>query len=309
MDTNIIPKISVVMTVYNGSKWIKSSIQSVLNQSFTNFELIIVDDHSQDDSLDIIREFSDHRIRLIPLQRNMGLPSALNLAITQAMGTYIARLDQDDLMRGNRLDLQSIYLDKNIDCALVGSWADIITESGQTIGSHRHPTCNGVIQLQLLFDNPFVHSSVLMRRSSIMDVGLYCTDTARQPPEDYELWSRLSRKYNLKNLPQMLTYYREVQGSLSREKSIIIRENVIKISTDNLHHLIHKKYSKLDCLNLAQIMHRKSVATNINYLKRSRMVFYAGILIYKKNKGRPLHLLSALIAIWLRMTIFSLINK
>ena len=309
MDNKILPKISVIMPVYNGSKWVNSSIQSVLDQSFTSFELIIVDDQSTDDSLYKIQAFSDHRIRVIPLLRNVGLPSALNLAITQARGSYIARLDQDDLMRCDRLKIQSNYLDIHLDCALVGSWANIITEDGKTKGSHRHPTSNGAIQFQLLFDNPFVHSSVLMRRSAIIEVGLYCTDKTKQPPEDYELWVRLSKKYTLCNLPQILTSYREVKGSLSREKSKIIRDNVINISTDNLFDLMHKKYSILDCQNLARIMHKKSVGVGAGYFHLSRMLTFGGSLIYKSNSENPLRLLSVFIKIWLKLTVFFLLKK
>jgi glycosyltransferase involved in cell wall biosynthesis len=309
MDNKYKPKISVIMPVFNGSKWVEPAINSVLNQSFTDFELIIVDDQSKDDSICKIQGFLDHRIRLISLQRNLGLPKVLNLAITQANGTYIARLDQDDLMHSKRLEVQSSYLDANLDCALVGSWADIITEDGKRIGSHRHPTCNGAIQLQLLFDNPFVHSSVLMRKSSVMDVGLYCVDDIKQPPEDYELWSRLSRKYALKNLSEVLTYYREVQGSLSRKKSTLIRENVINISADNLFHILHKNFSKSDCKILAQIMHRKSLNSDISYPQITRILFYTGSLIYKDNKADYFHILSTLIKIWLKITIFFLIKK
>lgn len=309
MDNKILPKISVIMPVYNGSKWVNSSIQSVLDQSFTNFELIIVDDQSSDDSLCKIQAFSDYRIRVIPLQKNVGLPSALNLAITQARGSYIARLDQDDLMRCDRLEIQSNYLDRHLDCALVGSWANIITEGGKLKGCHKHPTSNSAIQFHLLFDNPFVHSSVLIRKSAIVEVGLYSTDKTKQPPEDYELWVRLSKKYTLRNLPQILTSYREVKGSLSREKSKIIRDNVINISTANLFQLMHKKYPMMDCQNLAQIMNKRSAGVGAGYLHLSRMLTFSGDLIYKNNPENPLHLLSEFLKIWLKLTISYLLKK
>lgn len=121
---------------------------------------------------------------------------------------------------------------------MVGTWAKIMEEDILSERVHRHPVDPDIIKFNLLFDNPFVHSSVMIRKEVLDDIGLYSTDLSRQPPEDYELWSRIARKYGVANIPEILLIYREVKKSMSRDGINPFLERVIKISQENLEWLI-----------------------------------------------------------------------
>ena len=133
-----------------------------------------------------------------------------------------------------RLEKQVAFLEAHPDCAMVGTRAEIWVGGQKTSRVHDHPTDNAALQFELLFDSPFVHSSVLLRKSALDAVGHYTTDPARQPPEDYELWSRIARRYKVANLPERLTIYREVPNSMSRARPPRFIDNIVAISAENL---------------------------------------------------------------------------
>jgi hypothetical protein len=132
------------------------------------------------------------------------------------------------------LQKQVEFLEAHPDFALVGTRAEIWVGDRRTRRMHDHPTDNAALQFELLFDNPFVHSSMLLRRSALDVVGYYCTDPARQPPEDYELWSRIARRFRVANLPEHLTIYREVSNSMSRNRTAAFVDKIVTISAENL---------------------------------------------------------------------------
>ncbi len=227
------PLVSVILPVYNGEKYLAEAVESILSQSYQNFELVIIDDGSKDKSQEIIKRFKDKRIRVYT-QINKGLAETLNRGISLAKGVYIGRQDQDDFSYPQRLEKQVNYLNKNQKCGLVGTWADIWEDGNEkTHRFHKHPSTNKLLQFFLLFNNPFVHSSVMIRKTALKEVGFYSTDKSRQPPEDYELWSRIARKYDLANIPEILHAYREVPLSMSRSK-LGFKSKVVKISRENL---------------------------------------------------------------------------
>jgi hypothetical protein len=227
------PTVSVLLPVFNGAAYIRESVESILAQTFQDFELIIIDDGSQDDSAQIIERIKDSRIRLYR-QANQGLPATLNGAIGLANGEFLARQDQDDVSFPRRFETQVSYLRSHAGCGLVGTWAEIIAGTEKTGRVHRHAEANHALQFDLLFDNPFVHSSVMLRKSAVQAVGMYSVDPARQPPEDYELWSRLSRKCEVANIPEILHVYREIPTSMSRNGVGPFRHRVIDISVENI---------------------------------------------------------------------------
>ncbi len=227
------PRVSVVLPVYNGLPYLHAAISSILSQSFTDFELIVIDDGSVDGSATVLDGFDDQRIRFFR-HSNQGLARTLNHGISLACGTYVARQDQDDLSHPDRLALQVAHMDAHPDCVLVGSWAQIMEVDRLVERFHRHPVDEPTLRYQLLFNNPFVHSSVLLRRSALQHVGGYTTDPARQPPEDYELWSRLSRIGSVANVGQVLLLYREIPGSMSRVGPSPFRSRLITISAENI---------------------------------------------------------------------------
>lgn len=248
------PQVSVLLPVYNGAPWLAEAIQCVLEQSFVDFELIIIDDGSKDDSWNVISGFKDARIRA-KRQANVGLAATLNEGLRMARAPYVARQDQDDWMHPNRLERQVAYLEAHQQCAAVGTWAEIRVDNNPSSRMHRHPLSSEAIQLMLLFDNPFVHSSMLLRRDAVVSVGSYCEDRSRQPPEDYELWSRLAAKFPLANIGTALTAYREVAGSMSRAGLSPFKNRLVVISTENLRRVLEGRYSAEECQMLAALFH------------------------------------------------------
>ena len=205
----------------------------ILTQTFTDLELIAIDDGSTDGTAAVLDRVADSRMRVVH-QDNAGLSASLNRGIALARGRYVARQDHDDLARPTRIEKQVAFLEADLDCALIGTRADIWAGDRPSGRVHDHPTDNAALRFELLFDNPFVHSSVMIRKSALDDVGGYSTDSKRQPPEDYELWSRLARRHRVANLPERLTIYREVPQSLSRVDAHPFRDKVMLISAENL---------------------------------------------------------------------------
>jgi hypothetical protein len=231
------PAVSILMPVYNGAAYLSKSLESMLQQTYDDFELIVIDDGSSDRSAEIIQRVKDRRLRFYR-QTNHGLAATLNRAIQLSRGSYLARQDQDDVSLPLRLMKQVRYLEEHLRCGLVGTWAEIVAGTEPTGRVHRHASENGSLQFDLLFDNPFVHSSVMMRKTAIESVGTYSTDPARQPPEDYELWSRLARQWEVANIPEVLHIYRELPSSMSRDGSYPFRDRVIDISAENIRWIL-----------------------------------------------------------------------
>jgi hypothetical protein len=227
------PLISVVLPVYNGAADVEKAVRTILAQTFTDFELIIINDGSKDHSASVLETLQDPRIRLYH-QDNMGLAATLNLGIGLARGAYIARQDQDDLSHPERLAQQLGYMQSHADCVLLGTAAEIWVGDTPTERAHDHPTEHPVLAFDLLFNNPFVHSSVMMRREAVRAIGGYTTDKARQPPEDYELWSRMARHGRVANLSGRLLVYREVAQSMSRSGPNPFLDRLVSISAENL---------------------------------------------------------------------------
>jgi glycosyl transferase family 2 len=249
------PRVSVVLSVYNGAVDLPKAIDTILAQTFSDFELIAINDGSTDGSAAVLDGVRDPRVRVIN-QNNLGFPAALNRGIALARGRYIGRQDHDDWAKPTRLEKQVAFLDSNPDCAMVGTRAEIWVGDRKTKRAHDHPTENATLQFELLFDNPFVHSSMLLRKSALEVIGPYTTDPARQPPEDYELWSRIARRYKVANLPERLTIYREVPNSMSRERSKSYVEKIVTISAENLAAAVGADRPGRDHWDIAALNHR-----------------------------------------------------
>jgi len=227
------PLVSVVLPVRNGAADLPKAMDTILAQTFTDFELIVVNDGSTDGTAAVLDAIRDPRVRLVH-QESTGLARALNRGISLARGRYIARQDHDDWAKPTRLEKQVAFMEANPDCALVGTCAEIWVGNQPTERVHDFPAEDAALRFELLFNNPFVHSSVMMRKSALDAVGGYSTDPARQPPEDYELWSRLARRYKVANLPERLTIYREVPNSQSRTGPNPFQQKLVVISAENL---------------------------------------------------------------------------
>jgi glycosyltransferase involved in cell wall biosynthesis len=204
--------ISVIMSVYNGERYLKEAIDSILSQSFKNYEFIIIDDGSTDSSQDIIRFYGDARINLI-VQKNSGLSGALNKGIRAAKGRYIARMDADDISYSNRLEAQFAFLEANSHFVAVGSNADVMDMNGRDLYLSDLETDWERIKERLPF-SPFFHSAVMMKRDAVIKAGFY-NEVIKHYIEDALLWNQLSRQGNLGNLKDALIRYRLVPSSIS----------------------------------------------------------------------------------------------
>lgn len=249
-----LPLVSVIFPVYNGATYLREAIESILNQTYNNIELIIINDGSKDDSAAIIVTYLDPRIRFYR-QANQGLAATLNRSIGFAQGEYIARQDQDDISLPQRFEKQVAFLQTHPDHGMVGTWAEIIEGTKKTGRAHRHPSESAVLKFNLLFNNPFVHSSMMVRKKVFEKVGLYSTDKTRQPPEDYELWSRVAREFEVANIPEPLVVYREMPGSMSRVGENPFLERVINLSIENLTWALGRTEPDTHIADLAALAH------------------------------------------------------
>ncbi|MCK6404948.1 MAG: glycosyltransferase [Rhodocyclaceae bacterium] len=268
-------KISAIVPVYRGEGTLHESLYSLLDQDVEGLETIVLDDGSPDNSREIANRIAAQKTNkaiVILSHTNRGLAATLNQGIRRAKGDYVARQDQDDIVLPGRLEKQMAFLDAHPDIAMVGTWAQIYQGDIPTQRYHRHPAGNDALQLELMFDNPFVHSSMMIRTEVLRQFGGYSEDKSRQPPEDYELWSRIARKHRVANLPEILTIYRELPGSMSREGGSPFTSNIIRISAENLFRLLEPfgSYSQQDCWGLANLYHAKGKIRNPPTLTKAK---------------------------------------
>jgi len=206
------PKVTVLMSVYNGEKYLKEAIDSILNQTFSDFEFIIINDGSTDNTLQILKKYKDSRIIIINNSKNIGLTKSLNIGIKKTRGEYIARMDADDISLSNRLNEEVIFLENNNKCAVVGTFIKMINEKSKIIGIEEKPITNKKIKKLLVVDNCIIHGSTMIRKKCLEEVGHYDESFVRS--QDYDLWLRMSEKYELANIPKYLYVWRKNRDSI-----------------------------------------------------------------------------------------------
>ena len=220
-NISIPPQVSVVMSVYNGDKYLVEAIDSILNQTFNNFEFIIINDGSTDKSLEIIQSYHDKRIVIIN-QENSGLAIALNNCIAIAKSNYIARMDADDISMPERIELQFNYLKKNLQCVAVGSNAEIIDKDGNFIYySNQCLNWDKIREKILPKITPFFHSSTMYRKDSFYKIGGYPVYVPFG--QDSVFFRKMGRIGELRNLKDVLIKYRLVPLSSSRRNKKITK--------------------------------------------------------------------------------------
>lgn len=212
------PKVSVIMSVYNGERYLRDSIKSILNQTFKDFELLIVDDGSTDNTKEILKTYKDPRINIITNLENIGLTKSLNKGIHIAKGEYIARQDADDVSRYNRLEKQVNYLELNKNIALLGTAIYVIDDKGDKLEDIEYPTNYYFIRQALKRNNCFCHGSVIFKKKIFEELGGY--REVFETAQDYDLWLRFSEKYEVSNLKDRLYKYRFNPSSLTFKKVI-----------------------------------------------------------------------------------------
>ena len=211
-------RVSVVMPIRDGERWLAQAIESVLSQTFGDFELLVIDDGSRDETPGIIAGLAkrDARIRHVS-QDSLGLVAALNSGLALASGEFIARLDADDVARPMRLATQVAAMDADQNLVLLGSWADTIDPDGRVTGRLTPEHDENKLRAVLARTNPFVHSSIMMRTDVARRCGGY--RAAFEAAEDYDLWLRLSEQGGIAIMPQTLVAYRQHGTNVSARKA------------------------------------------------------------------------------------------
>ncbi len=227
------PAVTVLMPIFNAEAYLEEAIESILAQSYRDMEFLVVNDGSTDRSEEIVRRYRDPRIILVT-QPNKGLVAALERGLQEARGRYIARMDGDDRSSPERIERQVAFLEEHPAVGLVGTGAEIWVGGARSGREHRHPESDPLLRFELLFDNPFVHSSVMMRRDVLLKTGGYRPGD-QFFPEDYDLWSRMADVSKVANIPEILHIYREVPTSVCRKDPLRrIARGVANISCRNL---------------------------------------------------------------------------
>jgi glycosyltransferase involved in cell wall biosynthesis len=261
-------KVSVVLPVYNGSKYLGLAIDSILTQSFKDFELIVVNDGSTDASGEVIGSFNDNRLKVITNPTNVGITKSLNIGVKAATGKYIARMDSDDISEPIRLEKQYEFMERNPKVGVLGSNINIIDTEGNFIRFKGRPITNNEIKFYFVINNPFVHSSVMVRKVCFDTLGFYDEDF--KYAQDYELWQRFSIKYRMRNLKRPLLKWRSNREGISYTKTANQYHFAKKVALRHIHTL--SKTSR--CID-ENILHR----LRLNQLSSSDKANYTSRII------------------------------
>jgi glycosyltransferase involved in cell wall biosynthesis len=263
------PTVSVLMAAYNAEKHIRQAVDSILCQTLTDFEFVIVDDGSTDQTPFILRSYADPRIRLFS-QPHSGLVASLNRCLSLAAGQYLARMDADDASCPSRLEAQHAFLESHPEIGLLGACCLQMDESGAPVKLYTYPTEDGEIRRTLRSDCPFCHSVVMFRPGCIGRVGGYRSRIG--PAEDYDLWLRISEHFALANLPHTLHAYRlnsagvslsnrfdQVRAtllarSLAEERQCGSRDSLERLTDADLENLLDRLLPKTPA-NLRRVAH------------------------------------------------------
>jgi len=259
--------VSVIIPVYNGEKYIGEAIDSILNQTFRDFELLIINDCSTDKTVSVINKYRDKRIKLINNDKNLGLAGARNVGIDNAKGKYIAWLDSDDISLNTRLEKQINLLENNPSFGLCGTWVKTI---GSTQQVWKCLTQSELIKSTMLFNNCFATSSVMLRKE-ILTKNRYLFDLDYPTAEDYDLWEKISHHCEVTNIPEVLTYYRvhTLQTTFSeeaRKKQLEFAWNVQKRILQSLNIFPNEKEKEIHLKIVPQSNIKFDIHEEIKYI-------------------------------------------
>jgi glycosyltransferase involved in cell wall biosynthesis len=233
------PSLSIIIPAHNTEKYLAQAIESVLNQTYTNWELIIIDDASTDTTSVIAEKYAaeNPQIKYIRNDQNLGISKTRNKGIALAQGTYIAMLDSDDVwLDREKLALQIAALEQNPQLGLVGTWMKKIDEHGNKIGEIQFAQTDSEIRHSLLYRNHIAQSSVMFRKNAALELGGY--DETLTTMEDHDLWLKIGSKYSLATLPIYALGYRVHTGGITKRRAL-------RVALDELVVIIrhHNQYS------------------------------------------------------------------
>lgn len=240
------PKISVIMPVYNAEKYIREAIESILQQTEEDFELIIIDDCGKDSSIDIAKGIKDNRICIMHNEKNMGIAYSRNRGLEAARGKYIALMDDDDIAPLNRFEIETCFLDEHKEIDVVGGGALWINENGKVISYLNQIICNPKrIRAELIFRDVIENGTAMIRTEFIRKNNLKYKDDYLGM-EDYKFWTECSVLGNIANIDQVLLYWRESnqseticvrqrQADMRKQKFAEIQKEALKLNGFNLN--------------------------------------------------------------------------
>ena len=226
------PRVSVVIPVYNRERYVREAIESILAQTFRDFELVLIDDGSTDRSLEVMSAYADPRIRVVSNARNLGIPQTRNRGLELATGDYLAWLDSDDHACPDRLEREVAFLDANPGIALVGSWTGAMDADSRPLKKVKTlPTSPGEVWAQLLFRCCILQYSVMARTDVLRQYG-FCEDFPVS--QDFDLFVRLGERHKMANIPRVLARRRLHGGRVTRERVALVKEKNLEIVAKQL---------------------------------------------------------------------------
>jgi glycosyltransferase involved in cell wall biosynthesis len=239
------PKVSVVIPAYNAMTYLPETVESVLRQTFTDFEVLIINDGSSDHIVQWASQIVDPRVKLIS-QENQGLPGARNTGIAHAQGEYIAFLDADDLWEPTKLEKQVRCLDDTPEVGLVHTWMLLVDEQGKSTGKVMKSNAQGEVWKQLVEKNVIACPSVIVRRCCFETVGVF--DINLRSIEDWDMWIRIATRYPFAVIKEPLSYYRQLPGSMSKNCQVMeqafqtVIERAFRSAPSELLYLKNRSY-------------------------------------------------------------------
>jgi hypothetical protein len=229
------------MPVFNGEPYLAAAIESILAQTFADFELLIIDDGSTDRSRQIVQAFGDPRVRLLCNERNLRLIATLNRGLDEAQGEYVARMDADDISLPGRLEAQVAFLDRYPEIGVLGTGFQMIDAQGTLGAEVLLPAGNALIRWNLALRSPLAHPTVMMRRSVIAAIGGYRSEPLHC--EDYDLWWRASEVTGIANLPTVLLKLRKHGVSVTSKFASDHDDNGRRVCKEMLEHTLSMQFS------------------------------------------------------------------
>ncbi|RKS45139.1 glycosyl transferase family 2 [Gillisia mitskevichiae] len=257
---NVSPTITVIMPVYNSEHYVREAIESILSQTFTDFQFLIIDDASTDQTISIINSYKDPRINLIEKPKNTGYTKSLNLGLKIAKGKYIARMDSDDISLPKRFEKQISFLEANLEYMLCGTSYSVMGNDETILV----PTSYEEIKLNLLWGNCIAHPTVMLRNEVFKKYHLKY-DPNMEPSEDFDLWVQLLPQGKLHNLKEELLLYRMHNSSVSRQRASEQENTAIEVRLKLIQNL--DLILKPDELNLLKRIFRKNEAIDVEDIK------------------------------------------
>ena len=250
-------QVSVLMSVLNGERYLHGAIDSILGQTFTCFEFIVIDDGSNDGTAEILSSYRDPRIRVIRSEQRAGVAATLNKGLGLASGEYIARQDADDISLPDRLQKQWAFLKDHPEVGVLGTWVHLIDEDGRVISDWHPPEHHAMIAWAQLFSSALAHPSIIFRRRVVVDAGGYPQEAA----EDFALWAQLAPLTRFANLPETLVLYRRHEDAVTMAHQNLIHNNTLQVLRCTSSTLLNRQTDLIEATYLDAISSGRALAS------------------------------------------------